>query len=38
MAGHYDDAVSSTLEGIGELSAAEEEKLFGENAAKFYRL
>ena len=38
MAGDYDDAVSSTLEGIGELSVAEEEKLFGENAAKFYRL
>jgi L-fuconolactonase len=38
IAGDYDDAVSSILEGIGELSPAEEAKLFGENAAKFYRL
>ena len=38
MAGDYNDAVNSILEGIGALSGAEEEKLFGENAAKFYRL
>lgn len=38
MAGDYDDAIESTLEGIGALSADEEGKLFGENAAKFYRL
>ena len=38
MAGDYDDSIESTLEGIGELTPGEEEMLFGENAAKFYRL
>ena len=37
-AGEYDDTISSTLAGIGDLSADEEAKLFGENAVSFYRL
>ncbi len=38
MAGDYTDAIESTLEGIGDLTAEEEAMLFGENAANFYRL
>ena len=37
-AGDYEDTISSTLAGIGDLSADEEAKLFGENAVSFYRL
>lgn len=38
LAGDYDDTLQSARDGIGELSAEDEAKLFGANAARFYRV